>query len=126
MLESRPCPCPCPMIPFHGLTGSGGMDRPPAPDRKPDELMGFSGFPGIAVETGRVVREVAVAGKLNPGDILVTEQTRPSWTLLVARAAALVTDGDGFMSHSAVGTREYGIPAVVGSGTATAVSGTDR
>ncbi len=68
-----------------------------------------------------MVREVADAGKLNPGDILVTEHPRPSWTLLVAWAAALVTDGGGFMSHSAVVAREYGLLAVVGSGTATAV-----
>ena len=65
---------------------------------------------------------MAGSGKHNSGDIMVTEHPRLSWTLLVARAAALVTDGGGFMSHSAVVAREYGLPAVVGSGTATAVT----
>jgi rifampicin phosphotransferase len=64
---------------------------------------------------------VTDAGILNPRDILVTEHTRPSWTLLVARAAALVTNCGGFMSDGAVVARQYGIPAVVGGGTATAV-----
>ena len=49
------------------------MDRFPAADMKPDELIGFSGLAGIAQETGRVVRGVADAGKLHQGYILVTE-----------------------------------------------------
>jgi phosphoenolpyruvate synthase/pyruvate phosphate dikinase len=82
---------------------------------KPDEVVGSSGLPGIAQETGKVVREVTDAGQLNPGGILVPEHTRPSWTLLGARAAALVTDGGGFMSHSTVVASEFDLPAVVGS-----------
>ena len=88
---------------------------------KPDELIGFPGSPGIAQGTVRVVREVSDAGKLNPGDILVTEYTLPSWTRLLARTGALVTDSGGVLSHSAVVAREYGTPAVVGTGTATAI-----
>ena len=45
---------------------------------KPDELIGFPDSPGIAQGTVRVVREVSDAGKLNPGDILVTKSTLPS------------------------------------------------
>jgi len=97
------------------------MDRLSAPDMKPDERIGFPGSPGVAQGTVKVVREVSDAGKLNPGDILVTEYTLPSWTPLFARTAALVTDGGGVPSHSAVVAREYGIPAVFGIVTATAV-----
>jgi len=97
------------------------MDRPPAPDMKPDELIGFPGSPGIVQGTVKVAREVSDAGKLNPGDILVTEYTLPSWTPLFARTAALVTDSGDVLSHSAVVAREYGISAVVGTGTATAI-----
>jgi phosphoenolpyruvate synthase/pyruvate phosphate dikinase len=61
---------------------AGGMDRPSAPDMKPDELTGFPGSPGIAQGTVKVVREVFDAGKLNPGDILVTEYTLTSWAPL--------------------------------------------
>jgi pyruvate,water dikinase len=88
---------------------------------KPDELIGFPGSPGIAQGTVKVVHEVSDAGKLNPDDILLTEYTLPSWSPLFARTAALVTDSGGVLSHSAVVAREYGIPAVVGTGTATAV-----
>jgi phosphoenolpyruvate synthase/pyruvate phosphate dikinase len=97
---------PQPDDPLSRAYRSGGMDRLPAPDRKPEELMGFSGFPGIAQETGRVVRGVAGAGKLYQGYILVTEHARPSWMLLFAQAVALVTDDGGFMSHSPVAARE--------------------
>ena len=54
---------------------AGGMDRPPAADMRPDELIGFPGSMGIAQGTVKVVREVSDAGKLNPGDIPVTEYT---------------------------------------------------
>jgi phosphoenolpyruvate synthase/pyruvate phosphate dikinase len=55
--------------------------------------------------------------------IYVTEYTLPSWTPVFARTAALVTDSGGVLSHSAVVAREYGLPGVVGTGTATAVIG---
>jgi phosphoenolpyruvate synthase/pyruvate phosphate dikinase len=53
--------------------------------------------------------------------IYVTKYALPSWTPLFARTAALVTDSSGVLSHSAVVARGYGMPAVVGTGTATAV-----
>ena len=51
--------------------------------------------------------------------MLVAETTAPPWTPLFATAAAIVTDTGGILSHSAVVAREYGIPAVVGTGVAT-------
>jgi phosphoenolpyruvate synthase/pyruvate phosphate dikinase len=53
------------------------------------------------------------------GDILVAQSTRPAWTPLFAIAAAVVTDTGSILSHAAVVAREYGIPAVLGTGTAT-------
>jgi rifampicin phosphotransferase len=47
--------------------------------------------------------------------------TLPSWTPLFATAAAVVTDVGGILSHCAIVAREYGIPAVVGTGVATTV-----
>jgi len=58
---------------------------------------------------------------LRPGDILVAATTGPSWTPLFATVAAVVTDTGGALSHGAIVAREYGIPAVVGTGIATAV-----
>jgi len=53
------------------------------------------------------------------GDILVAKATAPAWTPLFARAAAVVTDGGTLAAHASLVAREYGIPAVVGTGTAT-------
>jgi pyruvate,water dikinase len=53
--------------------------------------------------------------------VLVAETTAPPWTPLFATAVAIVTDTGGILSHCAVVAREYGIPAVVGTGRATTV-----
>ncbi len=51
---------------------------------------------------------------IEKGDILVTTFTDPSWTVVFVSLAGLVTEVGGMMSHGAVITREYGLPAVVG------------
>lgn len=56
---------------------------------------------------------------LEKGDILVTSFTDPSWTPVFVTIAGLVTEVGGEMSHGAVITREYGLPAVVGVENAT-------
>ncbi|HSM69393.1 MAG TPA: PEP-utilizing enzyme, partial [Xanthomonadales bacterium] len=82
-------------------------------------LNGIAGSPGVVRGTAKVVRSLAEAGKLQPGDVLVTERTLPPWTPLFATAAAVVTDIGGVLSHCAIVAREYRIPAVVGTGRAT-------
>lgn len=84
-------------------------------------LRGNPGSPGIARGPARLVRSPAEAMTLRPGDILVAETTAPAWTPLFATAAAVVTDAGGALSHCAVVAREYRIPAVVGTGQATAL-----
>jgi phosphoenolpyruvate synthase/pyruvate phosphate dikinase len=75
-------------------------------------------MPGLAVSTGcvegraRVVTDTAISD-FEPGDILVTAYTDPSWTPLFMAVAGLVTEAGGQMSHGAVIAREYGLPAVV-------------
>ena len=59
------------------------------------------------------MQDVADA-RLEPGDILVTVYTDPSWTPVFLAAAALVTEVGGTMSHGSVVARELGLPAVVG------------
>jgi pyruvate,water dikinase len=56
---------------------------------------------------------------MRPGDVIVAVVTTPAWTPLFARAAAVVTDIGGPLSHSSIVAREYGIPAVLGTGAAT-------
>ena len=94
---------------------------PPVPSNIPGELKGSPGSGGTVRGKAKVVRSLADAGKLNSGDILVAEYTVASWTPLFASIAAVVTDSGGVLSHSSVVAREYGIPAVVGTGMATVV-----
>ncbi len=74
---------------------------------------------GLAVSAGtiegraRVILDMADAD-LEPGDILVTAYTDPSWTPLFVAIKGLVTEVGGLMTHGAVIAREYGLPAVVG------------
>ncbi|MBX3002163.1 MAG: hypothetical protein KF893_26805 [Caldilineaceae bacterium] len=92
---------------------------PPQPSGDPNTINGAAGSPGKVRGRAKVIRTLNEAGKLNAGDILVTETTAPPWTPLFATAAAIVTDAGGILSHCAVVAREYAIPAVVGTYTAT-------
>ena len=85
-----------------------------------NKVKGLPGSAGVARGTARVIHSLAEAGKLQPGDVLVAVATEPPWTPLFATASAIVTDSGGVLSHSAVVAREYRIPAVVGTGNATA------
>ncbi|GAA1637058.1 hypothetical protein GCM10009733_037720 [Nonomuraea maheshkhaliensis] len=76
---------------------------------------------GSATGPVKVIREPAEFGRLAPGDVLVCPYTNPSWTPLFQQAAAVVVDTGGAASHAAIVAREYGIPAVMGTGTATSV-----
>jgi pyruvate,water dikinase len=66
-----------------------------------------------------VVHSLADTARLQRGMILVTTTTAPPWTPLFSIAAAVVTDTGGPLTHGAICAREYGIPAVVGTGQAT-------
>jgi phosphohistidine swiveling domain-containing protein len=93
----------------------------PPPTTDDDTVIrGNRGSPGKATGPARVVHSLAEACKLEPHDVLVVQTTAPPWTPLFATAAAVVSDTGGIISHCAVVAREYGIPAVVGTGNATA------
>jgi rifampicin phosphotransferase len=67
----------------------------------------------------RLIRGPAEFGRLRSGEVLVCPYTNPSWTPLFQRAAAVVVDAGGLGSHAAIVAREYGIPAVMGTGSGT-------
>jgi pyruvate,water dikinase len=71
------------------------------------------------VATARVLAGPQDFGRMRPGDVLVASIATPAWTSLFAMAAAVVTDIGGPLSHSSIVAREYGIPAVLGTGAAT-------
>ncbi|MGO9773079.1 MAG: PEP-utilizing enzyme [Roseiarcus sp.] len=85
------------------------------------ELKGFAGSPGIVEGRARVCKTVLEVGQLLEGEILVAPTTSPSWAPAFAKIKACVTDVGGVMSHAAIVCREYGLPAVVGTGHATKV-----
>ncbi|HVO68775.1 MAG TPA: PEP/pyruvate-binding domain-containing protein [Aggregatilineaceae bacterium] len=80
---------------------------------------------GIPVSSGRVTAPACVLrgpedfDQMQAGHVLVAEITTPAWTPLFAMAAAVVTDIGGPLSHGSIVAREYGIPAVMGTGVAT-------
>jgi phosphoenolpyruvate synthase/pyruvate phosphate dikinase len=82
-------------------------------DLPPGALVGLAVSAGTVEGRARVILDVAQAD-LEPGDILVTAFTDPSWTPLFVAIAGLVTEVGGLMTHGAVIAREYGLPAVVG------------
>jgi pyruvate, water dikinase len=85
------------------------------------ELKGFAGSPGIVEGIARVCKTVGEVGQLQEGEILVAPTTSPSWAPAFAKIKACVTDVGGVMSHAAIVCREYGMPAVVGTGHSTKV-----
>lgn len=102
----------------------------------PLDLSMFDPTPGEAVEDGPVLHGYAVSSgrvtapasvirtldefeRMKPGTILVCTTTTPAWTPLFSQAKGLVTDVGGALAHGSIVAREYGIPAVMGTGVAT-------
>jgi pyruvate,water dikinase len=84
-----------------------------------NELRGVAGSPGTAEGPARVVLTAADLDTVQEGDILVCPITAPSWGPVFGKIRATVCDIGGIMSHAAIVAREYGLPAVVGTGSAT-------
>lgn len=84
-----------------------------------DSISGIPGSPGVIEGPARVLRSEKDLGDLQPGEILVCPITAPSWASAFSVAAGVVTDIGGMMCHAAIVCREYGLPAVVGTGFAT-------
>ena len=90
------------------VTGEYRRDDLPA-----GALVGLAVSAGTVEGRARVILDMAEA-ELDPGDILVTTHTDPSWSPLFVAINGLVTEVGGLMTHGAVIAREYGLPAVVG------------
>jgi phosphohistidine swiveling domain-containing protein len=83
-------------------------------------LNGAAASPGVVEGAARVVKSVDQIGDVRDGEILVCGSTSPAWAPIFSKIKATVTDVGGVMSHAAIVAREYGLPAVVGTGRATA------
>ena len=92
--------------------------------RDPEELdenqiTGYAASPGVVEGVARVLKNVNDIGLMQEGEILVCPVTNPSWAPVFGKIKAAVSDIGGTMSHAAIVAREYGMPAVVGTGQAT-------
>ncbi|MFI5612604.1 PEP-utilizing enzyme [Amycolatopsis sp. NPDC051903] len=87
-------------------------------DEDSGTLRGVAGSPGVVEGPVRVVRSVAELAEVSDGEVLVCPATSPAWAPVFSRIAATVSDVGGIMSHTAIVCREYGLPAVVGTGRA--------
>ena len=85
-----------------------------------NEVRGFAASSGVVEGPARVVKSVEEISRLRPGDILVCQITNPTWAPIFQTIVGAVSDIGGSMSHAAIVAREYGLPAVVGTGNATA------
>jgi phosphohistidine swiveling domain-containing protein len=103
-----------------GITPERLQEWARAQDGASIELRGSAAAPGVVEGPARVVKSVDQIGEVRDGEILVCGSTSPAWAPIFSRISATVTDIGGVMSHTAIVCREYGLPAVVGTGRATA------
>ena len=86
----------------------------------PQKLLGIPASPGRVRGCARVVVDIQDAKQILSGDILVCQRTTPAWTPYFSIIGGIVVnDGAGILQHSAVNAREYQIPAVIGTKSAT-------
>ncbi|WP_277553259.1 phosphoenolpyruvate synthase [Halobaculum limi] len=84
-------------------------------------LRGLGASPGIVSGNVRIVTKLDHLDQVAEGDLIVTEMTMPDMVPAMKRAVGIITDEGGMTSHAAIVSRELGVPAVVGTGSATSV-----
>ena len=82
-------------------------------------VKGLGASAGVYEGTARVVESAEQFDQVKKGEVLVCKMTSPAWVVLFTKIGGLITDSGGALSHPAVVSREFGIPAVVGARTAT-------
>jgi len=103
-----------------GVTDGSGAVEGGGDAESGDQLVaGLGSSPGSATGVVRIVDKLDELDKVGEGDIIVTEMTTPDMVPAMKRAGGIVTDEGGMTSHAAIVSRELGVPAVVGTGSAT-------
>ncbi|MBX3131408.1 MAG: hypothetical protein KF718_32115 [Polyangiaceae bacterium] len=95
------------------------MTAPSETDRVEGTLIGQPASAGSYTGTARVIAGPQDFHRVRPGDVLVCRITSGEWSMVFGRVGALVTDEGGMLSHPAIIAREFGIPAVVNTDSAT-------
>lgn len=113
---------PPPKVPidakYLGMSGDAFLPTHEADDDG-NTLKGVGASPGRVTAAACVLHGPEDFESMRPGEVLVAGITTPAWTPLFAMASAVVTDVGGPLSHGSIVAREYGIPAVLGTGSAT-------
>ena len=82
-------------------------------------IKGMGASAGVVEGVVRIVHSPEQFDQVQKGEILVCKMTNPAWVVLFTKISGLVTDSGGTLSHPAVVSREFGLPAVVGTLVAT-------
>jgi pyruvate,water dikinase len=101
--------------------GSGAVAEGEASGAADDDVLvrGLGASPGTVSGAVRIVDKLDELDKVREGDVIVTEMTTPDMVPAMKRASGIVTDEGGMTSHAAIISRELGVPAVVGTQSAT-------
>ncbi len=102
-------------------SGADGDDSTETGSEPDDEILldGLGASPGIVSGQVKIVTELDHLERVADGDIIVTQMTMPDMVPAMKRAVGILTDEGGMTSHAAIVSRELGVPAVVGSESAT-------
>ncbi len=123
--EARKLLTPLPTVPERSRLKIGPLDlsildpTPTDADNERPVLHGYAVSTGRVTAPASVIRSIEAFDQMKPGTILVCTTTTPAWTPLFSQAKGLVTDVGGALAHGSIVAREYGIPAVMGTGVAT-------
>jgi len=103
------------------IDADGSGTRAKTSGSEDDDVLfrGLGASPGIVSGEVRIVTKLDHLDQVAEGDIIVTEMTMPDMVPAMKRAVGIVTDEGGMTSHAAIVSRELGVPAVVGTGSAT-------
>ena len=98
-----------------------GVDFDDEPISHGATLIGAASSPGSYKGRVRVIMDVRDLGQVEKGEILVTSNTDPGWTVVFSKLGGLITETGGILCHGAVISREYRIPAVTAVKSATTI-----
>lgn len=109
---------------YTGTEGQAMMEKhmPAEEAEEPDqELRGSTAYPGLVRAIAKIILVAEDVGKLQAGEVLVSNATNPDLILAMKKAGAIVTDMGGITSHASIVARELQIPCVIGTRIATKV-----
>jgi pyruvate,water dikinase len=90
-----------------------GEEAPPPISTEAKVLKGLATSKGYYRGRTRLVRSASDFGSVEEGDIVVIPYSDVSWSSIIAKASAVVSESGGVLSHCSILAREYGLPAVV-------------